>query len=107
MAKVSIRKGDRVAIISGKDNGAEGRVLEVFPKKGRVIVEAVNRVTRHEKIKMNRRGTQEGGISHKEAAIDISNVALICPTDGPTRVGFRGEGAEGKIRVCVKCETEL
>jgi large subunit ribosomal protein L24 len=107
MAKVSIRKGDRVAIISGKDNGAEGRVLEVLPKKRRVIVEGINRATRHEKVRMNRRGTQEGGISHKEAAVDISNVALICPTDGPTRVGFKGEDAESKLRVCAKCGTEL
>jgi large subunit ribosomal protein L24 len=108
MGKVNIRKGDRVAIISGKDAGGEGRVLEVIPKKRRVIVEGVNRATRHEKIQMNRRGTQEGGISHKEAAIDLSNVALICPTDGPTRVGFRiDEGSGVKLRVCVKCRTEL
>jgi large subunit ribosomal protein L24 len=106
--KTKIRRGDRVAIISGKDSGAEGRVLEVLPKKGRIIVEGVNTVTRHEKIRMNRRGTQEGGITHKEAAFDVSNVALICPTDGPTRVGFRVEEASGaKVRVCVKCGTEL
>ena len=108
MGKVNIRKGDRVAIISGKDSGAEGRVLEVLPKKRRVIVEGVNRATRHEKIQMNRRGTQEGGISHKEAALDLSNVALICPTDGPTRVGFRiDEGSGVKLRVCAKCKAEL
>ena len=104
MAK--IRKGDTVAIISGKDLGVEGRVLEVLPKKNKVLVEAVNRVTRHEKVRMNRRGTQEGGIAHKEAAVNISNVALVCPTDGPTRVGFRVEG-KSKVRVCKKCGTEL
>lgn len=105
MAK--IRKGDTVAIISGKDLGVEGRVLEVLPKKNKVLVEAVNRVTRHEKVRMNRRGTQEGGIAHKEAAVNISNVTLVCPTDGPTRVGFRVEPNGAKVRVCKKCGTEL
>lgn len=103
-----IKKGDQVAVIGGKDLGAQGRVLDVIPKKGRVIVEGVNRVTRHEKVRMSRRGSQEGGIAHKEAAIDISNVALVCPTDGATRAGYRLEGDGGaKVRVCKKCGTEL
>jgi len=101
-----IRKGDRVAVVAGKDLGAEGRVLRVLPRKNRVLVEGINQVTRHEKIRMSRRGAQEGGITHKEAAVDLSNVALICPTDGPTRVGFRLEGEE-KVRVCKKCGAEL
>jgi large subunit ribosomal protein L24 len=104
---VKVRKGDQVAVIAGKDIGAQGRVLEVLPSKRRVIVEGVNRATRHEKIRMNRRGGQEGGISHKEAPIDLSNVALVCPTDGPTRAGYRVEEAGVKVRVCKKCGTEL
>jgi large subunit ribosomal protein L24 len=104
---LKVRKGDEVAVIAGKDIGAQGRVLEVLPTKGRVIVEGVNRVTRHEKIRMNRRGGQEGGISHKEAPIDLSNVALVCPTDGPTRAGYRVEDGGVKVRVCKKCGTEL
>jgi large subunit ribosomal protein L24 len=104
---LKVRKGDEVAVIAGKDIGAQGRVLEVLPGKNRVIVEGVNRVTRHEKIRMNRRGGQEGGISHKEAPIHLSNVALVCPTDGPTRVGYRMEEAGAKVRVCKKCGTEL
>lgn len=102
-----VRKGDKVAIIAGKDLGAEGRVLEVLPRKRKVIVEGVSRATRHEKVRMNQRGGQEGGISHKEAAIDISNVALVCPTDGPTRAGYRVDGSGAKARVCKKCGTEL
>ena len=103
-----IKKGDEVEVISGKDLGARGRVLEVIPAKNRVIVEGVNRVTRHEKIRMNRRGGQEGGIAHKEAAVHLSNVALVCPTDGPTRAGFRIDSPSGaKVRVCRKCGTEL
>lgn len=107
---LKIRKDDRVQVIAGKDIGAEGRVLEVFPSKGRVIVEGVNRVTRHEKIRMNPRGRggQTGGIMHKEAPIDVSNVAILCPTDGPTRIGYRVEqGTGAKVRICRKCGTEL
>ena len=108
MKPLKIRKDDRVQVIAGKDVGAEGRVLEVLPRKGRVIVEGVNRTTRHEKVRMNRRGGQEGGIAHKEAPIDISNVAILCPTDGPTRIGYRvEEGTGAKVRICRKCGTEL
>jgi large subunit ribosomal protein L24 len=102
-----IRKGDRVAVVAGKDLGAEGRVLQVLPRRNKVLVEGINQVSRHEKIRMSRRGAQEGGITHKEAPLDLSNVALICPTDGPTRVGFRLEGGGAKVRVCKKCGTEL
>lgn len=104
---VKVRKGDEVAVIAGKDLGARGRVLSVDPRKGRVIIEGVNQVTRHEKVRMNRRGGQEGGIAHKEAAVDISNVALVCPNDGPTRAGVRIEGDGTRVRVCKKCGTEL
>ena len=104
---VKVRKGDRVEIIAGKDIGAQGRVLEVIPKRGKVLVEGINTITRHEKIRMNRRGGQEGGISHKEAPVDLSNVALVCPTDGPTRAGYRIEKSGAKVRVCKKCGTEL
>ena len=104
---LKIKKGDQVAVIAGKDLGAEGRVLEVLPARGKVIVEGVNRVTRHEKVRMNRKGGQEGGIAHKESPVDISNVALMCPTDGPTRAGYRLEEDGTKVRVCRKCGTEL
>ena len=104
---LKVKKGDQVAVIAGKDIGAQGRVLEVLPSKGKVIVEGVNRVTRHEKIRMNRKGGQEGGITHKEAAVDASNVALVCPTDGPTRAGYQIEAGGTKVRVCRKCGTEL
>lgn len=107
MAGSNIKKGDNVVIISGKDKGADGRVLQVLPKKNRVIVEGINRVTRHEKIRMSRRGGQEGGIEHKEASVDISNVALVCPTDGAARAGWRIEEGGAKTRICKKCGTEL
>jgi large subunit ribosomal protein L24 len=108
-SKPRIRKGDRVVVISGKDLGVEGRVLEVIPKKDRVIVEGVNRITRHEKLRMNRRGTQEGGISHKEAPVHISNIALVDPSEGkPTRIGFRKEeGTGAKVRISRRTGAEL
>ena len=104
---LKIRKNDEVVVIAGKDVGARGRVLSVDPRRRRVVVEGINRVTRHEKVRMNRRGGQEGGIAHKEAPVDLSNVALVCPTDGVARVGYRIEGDGTKGRVCKKCGAEL
>ena len=108
MPGLKFKKGDTVAVIAGKDLGTQGRILEVLPKKNKVIVEGVNRVTRHEKVSMDRRGQQQGGIAHKEAAINISNVALVCGNDGPTRVGYRVDEATGaKVRICKKCGGEV
>ncbi len=106
---LKIKKGDQVAVIAGKDLGAQGRVLEVLPARRKVIVEGINRQTRHEKVRPAQgRAGQTGGIAHKEGPIDISNVALVCPTDGPTRAGYRiEEGTGTKARVCRKCGTEL
>ena len=108
MPGLKFKKGDLVAVTAGKDLGTQGRILEVLPKKNKVIIEGVNRVTRHEKITMDRRGGQTGGIVHKEAAINISNIALVCPNDGPARAGFRIEEATGaKVRICKKCGGEI
>ncbi len=108
MPKTKIRKGDEVIIIAGKDKGAKGRVLEVLPRKNKVIVEAINRVTRHEKLRMSRRGGQEGGIQHKEAAIDLSNVALIDPDDKkPVRVGVRLNEDGTKNRITKRSGSDL
>jgi large subunit ribosomal protein L24 len=106
--KTKIRRGDEVVIIAGKDKGAKGRVLDVLPRQNKVIVEAVNRVTRHEKLRMSRRGGQEGGIQHKEAAIDLSNVALIDPDDKkPVRVGVRINDDGTKNRVAKRSGSDL
>jgi large subunit ribosomal protein L24 len=108
MARLKIKTGDEVQVISGKDLGARGRVLDVVPAKKLVFVEGVNRVTRHEKLRMAQgRAGQEGGIQHKEAPVHISNVALVCPTDGPTRSGYRIDENGVKTRICKKCGTEL
>jgi len=105
---VKIRKGDEVVVIAGKDKGAKGRVLEVLPRKNKVIVEGVNRITRHEKLRMNRRGGQEGGIAHKEAAVHISNVALIDPDDKKAvRVGYLINDDGSKSRVAKRSGSGL
>ncbi|HEY8201818.1 MAG TPA: 50S ribosomal protein L24 [Actinomycetota bacterium] len=104
-----IRKGDRVRVLAGKDLGKEGRVISVFPTKGRVLVEGVNRVKRHEKIRPAKggRGGQEGGIVTMELPVNLSNVTLVCGSCGPTRVGFRMDPEGVKARICRKCESEL
>ncbi len=103
-----IRKGDRVRILTGKDSGKDGRVIATFPEKGRVLVEGVNRVKRHEKVRPARgRGGQEGGIVTKEMPVDLSNVTLVCSSCGPTRVGFQRAADGTKSRICSKCETEI
>lgn len=103
-----IRKGDRVHVLTGKDEGKQGKVIAVFPKDNRVLVQGVNRVTRHEKIRPGRgRASQEGGLTTKELPVDLSNVTLVCQNCGPTRVGFRVEDDGSRVRVCRSCEGEV
>lgn len=81
-----IKKGDKVVVISGRDKGRKGEVTLVLPKEGKAVVGGVNLVKRHQKQTQ----TQEGGIISKEAAIQLSNIAIADPKDGaPTRVGFK------------------
>ncbi|HMO31226.1 50S ribosomal protein L24 [Enterovirga sp.] len=90
-----IRKGDRVVVLTGRDSGRSGEVLQVMPKEERALVRGVNVVKRHQKQSMN----QEGGIISKEAPIHLSNLAVADPKDGkPTRVGFRVLDDGRKIR---------
>jgi large subunit ribosomal protein L24 len=89
-----IRKGDEVVVLTGKDKGRKGSVLQVLPKDNRAVVSGVNVVKRHQRQSAN----AEGGIISKEAPIDLSNLALLDPKDSkPTRVGFRMEG-DRKVR---------
>ncbi|NYE95257.1 large subunit ribosomal protein L24 [Psychromicrobium silvestre] len=108
MAKLKIKKGDLVQVITGAkqerggDRGKQGKVLRVFPENNRVLVEGINRVTKHTKVGQSQRGTKTGGIETVEAPIHISNVAIVDPsTKKPTRVGYRLETVErdGRERV--------
>jgi large subunit ribosomal protein L24 len=94
-----VKKGDKVQVISGKDKGKQGVVLEAFPKKDRVLVEGVNIVKKHSKPSQ---ANPQGGINSQEAAIHVSNVMPLDPKSGtPTRVGY--EIVDGKkVRVAKK-----
>ena len=93
MAK--IKKGDQVIVIAGRDKGKTGRVLEVLKDTDRIVVEGVQRVTKHVKAGQTARGTRTGGIETVEASIHVSNVMVVDPeTKKGTRVGFRTEQVE-------------
>jgi len=104
MAGIEIRKDDTVMVVTGKDRGHTGRVVNVYPKRGRVMVEGAARAKRHTKPTQK---NQQGGILDKEMPIDISNVQIMCKSCGkPTRIGHRLVDGE-KVRICRKCEAEL
>ena len=93
--KLKVKKGDKVVVITGRDKGKSGEILEVLRAENRVIVQGVNLAQRHQKQSMQ----QEGGIVQKELTIHVSNVALIDPkTEKPTRIGYKMDG-ERKVRV--------
>lgn len=93
MSAIKIKKGDLVKVIAGKDKDKEGKVISVNPKKGAVLVEGANMVTKHTKPSM---ANQQGGIVEKEAWLDVSNVMLVHEGKA-TRVGFKMEG-DKKVR---------
>jgi large subunit ribosomal protein L24 len=102
---VKVRKGDRVVVIAGRDKGVVGKVIAAYPREGRVVVEGVNRVTKHTKVGQTTRGARTGGIVHTEAPIDVSKVMLAVETevDGEkkvvgTRVGYRVDDSGTKVR---------
>jgi large subunit ribosomal protein L24 len=96
---VKIRRGDTVKVVAGKDKGATGKVLAALPRVGKVLVEGVNRVKRHTRVRTTQRGAKTGGIVTQEAAIDISNVMVVDSDGHPTRVGYRIDENGQKIRV--------
>ena len=104
MAGIKIKRNDTVEVIAGKDKGKRGRVLRVIADKNRVLVEGVMMVKKH--VKPNPQRNIKGGIAEQEAAIQISNVMLVCSSCGPTRVGHKFEG-DTKVRVCKKCGQTL
>ncbi len=97
---LNIQRNDRVAVISGVDRGKQGRVLSVLPDKNRILVEHVRMVKKN--VRPNPQRNIKGGIAEQEAPIHISNVLLVCPDCGPSRIGHKFEGDQ-KVRVCRKC----
>ena len=118
---LKIKKGDLVQILSGKDRGKQGRVIQARPQDGKLVVENLNVVTKHQKPRpirdANRMGGTQiapGGIIDRPMAVSVSNVMLVCPTCKlPTRIGYRFKEAKGgelvKVRVCKRegCGQEI
>ncbi len=101
---MKIRKGDNVKILSGKDRGKTGKVSRVFGKEKKALVEGMNLVKRHTRP---RRQGEKGQRVSVPAAIDVSNLSLVCPKcSKPTRVGFKVT-EKAKFRVCKKCGSEV
>ena len=118
--KMKIRKNDLVQILSGKDRGKQGRVLEARPSEGRVLVENLNVITRHTRPKPLRDSSRMGGVQmapggriEKAAPVDISNVMLVCPVCNlPTRIGMLEKVIKDetvRVRVCKRegCRQEI
>lgn len=99
-----VKKGDQAVVISGKEKGKKGKVSQVIPTTGKVVIENVNVVSRHKKP---RSAQEKGGIMKKAAPIDASNVMVVCPACGKaTRVAHKVIDGE-KARVCKKCGASL
>ena len=96
---MKIKKVDRVLVVTGKDKGVTGQVIEAYPETGKVLVEGVNRIKKHTKIGTSSRGAKTGGIVTQEAAIHVSNVMVVDSDGKPTRVGYRKDEDGRSVRV--------
>ncbi len=104
----NIKKGDTVEVITGEDKGTRGQVQRVQAKDDRVVVAGVGIVTKHQKPRPGGRGQVHGGQIQFEAAVQLSNVMLVCPKcNEPTRVGFFINDSGVKTRICRKCKSEI
>jgi large subunit ribosomal protein L24 len=110
MAKLRVKKGDTVIVVSGKDKGATGKVIAAFPREDKVLVEGVNLVKKHTKIGQTTRGAKTGGIVTQEAKIHVSNVMPVVEVSGKkvgTRVGYTVTDDGTKTRVARRTGEEL
>lgn len=99
---MKIKKNDMVLILTGKDRGKKGKVRQVMPQKGRLVVEGLNMIKRHSRTKGQAR---QGGIIEMESPVDISNVMLVCNKCGKSvRVGYKMMGDDKKVRICRSCQ---
>ena len=103
-AKLHVKKGDTVMVLTGKDKGKVGKILKAIPKKMRVVVEGVNLIKKHQRPTQS---NPEGGIITKEAPIHVSNVLLFCPKCNKGVRTRKKIDENRKIRVCVKCGYEF
>ena len=100
LAKLHVKKGDTVVVLSGKDKAKQGKILTAMPREGKVIVEGINKVKRHSKPGLK---TPQGGIITKEMPLHVCKVQLVCPAcNKPTRIAHKDQGGKN-VRVCKKC----
>ena len=105
MVRLSVKRGDIVAVIAGRERGKRGKVLRLIPDRQRVVVERVNMIKRHQRPTQKLR---QGGIIEREGPLHISNVMVVCPKcDRPTRTGVQLLADGKKVRVCKHCQETI
>jgi large subunit ribosomal protein L24 len=102
--RVDIKRNDQVKVITGRDKGKQGRVLRVFPRESKLLVEHVMVVKKN--VRPNPQKNIKGGIAEQESPIAISNVMIVCPGCGPSRIGHKVQGSK-RVRVCRRCDAPL
>ena len=96
---MKIHKGDTVLVVSGKDKGAKGKVLQAYPTRNKVLVQGVNRIKKHTAVSRNERGASSGGIVTQEAPIHVSNVMVVDSDGNPSRLGYGVDDDGKKVRI--------
>ncbi|NKY50342.1 50S ribosomal protein L24 [Nocardia vermiculata] len=96
---MKVHKGDTVIVVSGKDKGAKGKVIQAYPATDKILVEGVNRIKKHIANSANQRGASSGGIVTQEAPIHVSNVMVVDSDGKPTRVGYRTDENGKRVRI--------
>jgi large subunit ribosomal protein L24 len=104
---MKVKKGDTVLVIAGKDKGAKGRVIAAYPRLDKVLVEGVNRVKKHTRVRTTQRGAKTGGIVTQEAPIHVSNVMVLDADGNPTRIGYQIGDDGRKVRISRKTGKEM
>jgi large subunit ribosomal protein L24 len=104
---VKVKKGDTVVVVAGKDKGLKGKVIAAYPRLDKVLVEGVNRVKKHTRIRTTQRGAKTGGIVTQEAPIHVSNVMVVDSDGRATRVGYRFDDNGQKVRIARRSGKDL
>ena len=104
---MKVKKGDTVLVIAGKDKGAKGKVIAAYPRQDKVLVEGINRVKKHTRIRTTQRGAKTGGILTQEAPIHVSNVMVLDSDGKPTRVGSRIDDDGRQVRISRRSGKDL
>jgi large subunit ribosomal protein L24 len=102
---MKLRKGDRVVVLQGKDRGKEGEIMRAYPAKGMVIVDGVNVAKKSQRAT---KATMQGGIIDKDMPVPVAAVAIVCRAcNKPSRIGYRFDEQQRKVRICKKCGADI